>query len=153
MYLNHPRYGNRPITTNTSVTIEEIEKGHWRYSSLKYFPNTAILADIKKQNYAIFPRTLYVDIEEQCETCSKAFIFFAQEQQYWFETLRFWVDSHCTHCFECRRHARYILTLRKRYDMLTSLANKTSSEKTQRKELANTLYCLGIIKNINKVKD
>ena len=46
-----------------------------------------------------------------------------------------------------------ILTLRKRYDMLTSLANKTSSEKTQRKELANTLYCLGIIKNINKVKD
>jgi len=153
MYLNHPRYGNRPITTNTSVTIEEIEKGHWRYSSLKYFPNTAILADIKKQNYAIFPRTLYVDIEEQCETCSKVFIFFAQEQQYWFETLRFWVDSHCTHCFECRRHARYILTLRKRYDMLTSLANKTSSEKTQRKELANTLYCLGIIKNINKVKD
>ncbi|WP_165734794.1 zinc-ribbon domain containing protein [Pseudoalteromonas sp. C8] len=153
MYLNHPRYGNTPITTNTPVTIEAIENAHWRYSRLKYFPNTVILADIKKQNYAIDPRTLYVDIEEKCESCSKAFIFFAQEQQYWFETLRFWVDSHCTHCFECRRHARYILTLRKRYDMLTSLANKTSGEKTQRKELGNTLYCLGIIKNINKVKD
>jgi len=153
MYLNHPRYGDKPIITNTSSTIEAIENAHWRYSSLKYFPNTVILADIKKQNYAIYPRALYVDIEEKCGTCSKAFIFFAQEQQYWFETLRFWVDSHCTHCFECRRHARYILTLRKRYDMLTSLANKTSNEKTQRKELANTLYCLGIIKNINKVKD
>ena len=153
MYLNHPRYGNKPITTNTSVTIEAIENAHWRYSRLKYFPNTVILADIKKQNYAIDPRALYVDIEEKCESCSKAFIFFAQEQQYWFEVLDFWVDSHCTHCFECRKHARYILTLRKRYDMLTSLANKTSSEKTQRKELANTLYCLGIIKNINKVKD
>ncbi|WP_165740091.1 zinc-ribbon domain containing protein [Pseudoalteromonas sp. Z1A6] len=153
MYLNHPRYGNTPITTNTPVTIEAIENAHWRYSSLKYFPNTVILADIKKQNYAIYPRALYVDIEEKCGTCSKAFIFFAQEQQYWFETLRFWVDSHCTHCFECRRHARYILTLRKRYDMLTSLANKTSGEKTQGKELGNTLYCLGIIKNINKVKD
>ncbi|EGI71831.1 hypothetical protein PH505_cj00160 [Pseudoalteromonas distincta] len=35
--------------------------------------------------------------------------------------------------------------------MLTSLANKTASEKTQRIELANTLYCLGIIKKINKV--
>ncbi|WP_262501242.1 zinc-ribbon domain containing protein [Pseudoalteromonas sp. FUC4] len=104
-----------------------------------------MLADIKKQNYASFPRTLYVDIEEQCETCPKAFIFFAQEQQYWFEVLGFWVDSHSTRCF------RYILTLRKRYDMLTSLANKTSDEKTQRIELANTLYCLGIIKNIKKV--
>ncbi len=153
MYLNHPRYGDKPIITNTSSTIEAIENVHWRYSSLKYFPNTVILADIKKQNYAIYPWALYVDIEEKCGTCSKAFIFFAQEQQYWFEVLGFWVDSHCTHCFECRKHARYILTLRKRYDMLTSLANKTSSEKTQRKELANTLYCLGIIKNINKVKD
>jgi len=153
MYLNHPRYGDKPIISNTSSTIEAIENAHWRYSSLKYFPNTVILADIKKQNYAIYPRALYVDIEEKCGTCSKAFIFFAQEQQYWFEVLGFWVDSHCTHCFECRKHARYILTLRKRYDMLTSLADKTPSEKTQRKELANTLYCLGIIKNINKVKD
>ena len=153
MYLNHPRYGDKPIITNTSSTIEAIENAHWRYSSLKYFPNTVIFADIKKQNYAIYPRALYVDIEEKCRACSKAFIFFAQEQQYWFEVLDFWVDSHCTRCFECRKHARYILTLRKRYDMLTGLANKTSSEKTQRKELANTLYCLGIIKNINKVKD
>ena len=153
MYLNHPRYGDKPIITNTSSTIEAIENAHWRYSSLKYFPNTVIFADIKKQNYAIYPRALYVDIEEKCRACSKVFIFFAQEQQYWFEVLGFWVDSHCTHCFECRKHARYILTLRKRYDMLTSLADKTPSEKTQRKELANTLYCLGIIKNINKVKD
>ena len=151
MYLNHPRYGDKPIITNTSSTIEAIENAHWRYSSLKYFPNTVILADIKKQNYAIYPRALYVDIEEKCGTCSKAFIFFAQEQQYWFEVLGFWVDSHCTHCFGCRRHARYIRTIRKRYDILTSLANKTASEKTQRKELGNTLYCLGIIKNINKV--
>ncbi|MBH0057468.1 zinc-ribbon domain containing protein [Pseudoalteromonas sp. SWXJZ94C] len=151
MYLNHPRYGDKPIITNTPSTIEAIESAHWRYANLKYFSNTVILADIKKQNYAIYPRTLYVDIEEQCETCSKAFIFFAQEQQYWFEVLGFWVDSHCTHCFECRRHARYIRTIRKRYDILASLANKTSSEKTQHKELGNTLYSLGIIKNINKV--
>jgi hypothetical protein len=75
MYLNHPRYGNKPITTNTSVTIETIENAHWHYSRLKYFPDTAILADIKKQNYAIDPRALYVDIEEKCESCSKAFIF------------------------------------------------------------------------------
>ena len=60
MYLNHPRYGDKPIITNTSSTIEAIENAHWRYSSLKYFPNTVILADIKKQNYAIDPRALCV---------------------------------------------------------------------------------------------
>ena len=92
-------------------------------------------------------------LKRSAKVALRHLFFFAQEQQYWFEVLDFWVDSHCTRCFECRKHARYILTLRKRYDMLTSLANKTSSEKTQRKELANTLYCLGIIKNINKVKD
>ncbi|MBB1384664.1 zinc-ribbon domain containing protein [Pseudoalteromonas sp. SG45-5] len=151
MYLDHPRYGNKPIVTNISMAVEAIERAHWHYSSLKYFPNTVILADIEKQNYAIYPRTLYVDIEVQCGACSRAFIFFAQEQQYWFEVLGFWVDSHCTHCFGCRKHARYILTLRKRYDMLANAANKTVSEKTEHKALAKTLYCLGIIKNINKV--
>ncbi len=35
--------------------------------------------------------------------------------------------------------------------MLANAANKTVSEKTEHKALAKTLYCLGIIKNINKV--
>ncbi|WP_405632352.1 zinc-ribbon domain containing protein [Pseudoalteromonas sp. Ld20] len=41
--------------------------------------------DPRKQRYCIYPRNLYIDIQKQCVDCHRPFIFFAKEQQYWFE--------------------------------------------------------------------
>ena len=86
-YVMHPRYGDRPIVSEFSFSREEVERGHRLFSSEIFFPETAIPANIEKQNYAIFPRGVYVDIEKQCERCKRPFLFFALEQKYWFETL------------------------------------------------------------------
>ena len=79
-YVDHPRYGHHFVPSGYKYSIDEIEMAHWRYSYLEYFPETAIPANTSKQKYAIFPRTLYVDIVEHCEVCHRPFIFFAKEQ-------------------------------------------------------------------------
>jgi len=77
------------------------------------FPESAILADPSRQNYTVVPRKIYVDVKRSCRSCARSFIFFAKEQQYWYEELRFFVDSDCVRCPECRRAER---TLRRRFD-------------------------------------
>jgi hypothetical protein len=37
-----------------------------------------------------------------CRTCARPFIFFAREQQYWYEDLHFYIDTDCVHCPACR---------------------------------------------------
>ncbi len=118
-FVKHSRYGNTPIPSDYKYTKEEIDKAHWRYSSLKYFQETAIPADTTKQKYNLYPRKIYVDIEEQCEVCKRPFIFFAKEQKYWFENLGFWIDAHCTKCIDCRKKDQEIRTYQKIYQTLS----------------------------------
>jgi hypothetical protein len=49
-----------------------------------------------------FPRGYYVDMLVVCRTCARPFIFFAREQQYWYEDLHFYIDTDCVHCPACR---------------------------------------------------
>ena len=77
-YVNHPLYGSEPISSGNSYTKQEIDNAHWRYKSVRYYPETAIPAATAKQSYCVYPRQLYVDIAEQCVDCHRPFIFFAR---------------------------------------------------------------------------
>ena len=55
-----------------------------------YFPESAIPADESRQNYSVIPRLCYVDELRRCRKCDRDFIFFAREQHFWYEVLRFW---------------------------------------------------------------
>ncbi len=150
-YVNHPRYGSEPLPSSENIPVDVIENAHWRYSGVKYFPETAIAADTSKQNYAIYPRAIYVDIEESCELCHRPFIFFAKEQQHWFEKLGFWIDAHCTKCMECRKKDQEIRFMQKRYQELIGSQQRTSSESRELKNIAMKLYQLGYIRDSNKL--
>ncbi len=41
-----------------------------------------------------------------CRTCARTFLFFAREQQYWYEDLHFYIDTDCVHCPTCRGSRR-----------------------------------------------
>ena len=146
-YVKHSRYGSHPIPSEYNLSKHEIENAHWQYTSLKYFQNTVIPADISKQNYAVFPRKVYIDIEEQCEVCKRPFIFFAQEQKYWFEDLGFWIDAHCTRCIECRKKEQEIKAFQITYETLIKKEDRTIEESKKLKNIALELYQIGIIKN------
>jgi hypothetical protein len=150
-YVPHPRYGSQPISSGQVYSKDEIESAHWRYASLKYFPETAIPAEQGKQNYAEYSRKLYVDIEETCKSCKREFIFFALEQKYWFEELKFWVDSHCVKCVNCRKKDFEIKQMQVKYSKLVSKIDRTADETQMVKAIGQELFALGYIKNINKL--
>jgi hypothetical protein len=50
--------------------------------------------------------------------CKRPFLFFAREQQYWYETLHFRVEADCNECVECRAGLRTVRWRLKRYGEL-----------------------------------
>ncbi|HZZ81748.1 MAG TPA: zinc-ribbon domain containing protein [Gemmataceae bacterium] len=52
------------------------------------------------------PYFAYFDVELHCEDCGKQFVFSAQEQMFWYEQLKFWVQSRPKQCAACRRARR-----------------------------------------------
>src|SRR6476620_10468101 len=59
--------------------------------------------DLSKQNFTVTPRCWYIDAEFPCQDCNKTFLFSANEQRFWYEDLRFYVDSLPIRCPNCRK--------------------------------------------------
>ena len=72
--------------------------------SLDY--GTAMRAEVTKQDYTVCPRHWYIDATFKCIDCGKHFLFSADEQRFWYEQRRFFVDSIPTRCPACRKKER-----------------------------------------------
>jgi len=83
-------------------------------------PGTAIVADPARQSGTSFPRTHYYDIERKCRDCRRMFIFFAEEQRYWYEELHFPTDAEAVRCEPCRKSSRSLDALKARHDDLAA---------------------------------
>ncbi len=150
-YVPHPRYGTEPIPSGYKVDADTIRRGHWRLSDDRIFPETVLPANTENQNYALYPRKYYVDIERICRTCHRPFLFFAKEQRYWFETLRFFVDADCVFCPQCRRASRAIQRRLRRYSDL--YANPAPSRKDLMFMVDDAVFLVehGVLKNLSNV--
>lgn len=147
----HPRYGSLPIVSGAAILEAEIRLGFWGLSDAVIFPETVLVADTSKQNYAIYPRRYYVDILRDCRECGRPFLFFAREQRHWFEELQFFVDADCVHCAECRA---------RQHDAKTQLARFSAAMKApdlSRRDLmtliddAADLLQTGVVSNLSKL--
>lgn len=124
----HPRYGSQPIASGEVDDVDEIPKPR-SWSKDVYFPETAIRADFRKQNFSTMSHMhWYVDTLRDCRTCNRPFLFFAREQQYWFEVLRFRVEADCDQCVECRASLRTVRRRLKRYGELIGKSELTDEE-------------------------
>ncbi|WAC21504.1 zinc-ribbon domain containing protein [Luteolibacter sp. SL250] len=102
-YVDHPMYGKGPRFTGW----DPVEDNYtamlcWIRPPESRIPGTAIRADPDRQNHAGFPYGIYYDLKRICEDCARPFIFFAEEQRFWFEVLRFNVNADCIRCPPCR---------------------------------------------------
>ncbi len=91
-------------------------------------PPGAVRANLRRQVYPESitpPRYFYTDEEYECAACKQAFVFSANEQQYWYEDLQFelWVKPF--RCVECRRQRRNKRKLRME---LTSASNALQAD-------------------------
>lgn len=67
----------------------------------------ALLGNPEAQLYCDFdPYLAYFDLDKVCEKCHKDYVFRKEEQKYWYETLKFWVQSRPKHCTKCRQEVR-----------------------------------------------
>ncbi|MFN7137928.1 MAG: zinc-ribbon domain containing protein [Limisphaerales bacterium] len=154
-YANHPRFGNRPRRTGLDVDPDfgqvhlhvntryfskrqrtiarqyKIELPEYENDGTGLIRGTAIPADLSKQTPATIPVTHYYDVEKICEDCKRRFIFFAEEQRYWYEELNFPLDADCVRCYECRRRKQNIERTKQRYDALMSVAQRTETEELE----------------------
>lgn len=167
-FVDHPRYGRRPNLTGlnpnprhrnvrlhwNTTTHEEIVSEFeavtgtkWPHGSASSYSNntkriasTAIVADLSRQTPATVPVTHYFDLARRCRDCSRQFIFFAEEQKYWYEELGFGLESDCVRCVECRKTQQGIARQREVYESLFHVHNRTVDQSLQMAEA-----CLSLI--------
>jgi hypothetical protein len=167
-YVEHPRYGRGPIFTGlnprpnmpdiyfgVSAALEQLVEnfdittlpvGFQRdfFEQSRRIANTAIVANQEKQIPATFQVTHYFDLERACCDCKRFFIFFAQEQKFWYEELGFGLDSQCVRCVDCRKAEQEMARLRKQYEHLLKKETRTEKESLQMAECCATLIIDGV---------
>ena len=100
---------------------------HFYWGALELDYSTAIAANVALQNCTVMPRRWYVDARFRCADCGNEFLWSAKEQQVWFETCKFFVDSLKTRCDECCLRRSEVLHLRQEYDALIGEARSQGS--------------------------
>jgi hypothetical protein len=143
-YVEHPRYGRRPRYTglNPQTDFGGGTFLHWHSSGSCRIPNTAIPADPLRQSPATVSVTHYFDVERECRDCRRMFIFFAAEQQHWYEELQFGLDSDCVRCPPCRKKRQESTELREQYESLLHQPNRD-----ERQTLTMAECCLKLIES------
>lgn len=129
-FVKHPRYGRRPRITglNPETDYSGHVFLHWHSPGESRIPNTAIPADLSRQSPATVPVTHYYDVKRQCRDCGRPFIFFAEEQKYWYEDLGFALESDCVRCVDCRKKQQGLEQTRERYEALLHVADRTTEQ-------------------------
>jgi hypothetical protein len=147
----HPRFGDRSIPSGYYAPLEVI-RAFYCYDRPPVFPESAIPADVSRQNYSVRPRLCYVDMLRGCRKCGRDFIFFAREQQSWYEALGFWVEADCVHCSECRRSDHRLRQRFQRFSQAIAKGNVDDEELATLVEDAVFLSEAGVLRNEQKLR-
>jgi len=129
-YVAHPRFGRRPRLTGLDVfnTPDARVYCHWHSPIGVRVPNTAVVADVSRQRPATVAVTHYFDARRTCRKCSRPFLFFAEEQKYWYEALAFPLEADCLECPPCRKSEQKLRAARERYDALLLQTARTQTD-------------------------
>jgi transcription elongation factor Elf1 len=68
----------------------------------------AVLANTGLQTPSMNPHLAYFDKNLMCKSCGEEFLFTKEEKRFWFEVLKFWIDSEPVSCLKCRREIRVL---------------------------------------------
>lgn len=118
-----------------------------------YSPEASIPADLSRQNFTAFPLEHYADKLSRCRDCRRSFVFYAQEQKYWYEDLGFHVSVACpARCSECRRTRHRRIRRFQRYSLLIRKGELTERELAILVGDAVMLYESGILEDEQRLR-
>lgn len=141
-HVEHPRFGKGPIVSglNPDPKRDRSLHLHWHTPRDRRIANTAILANRSRQSSGLGVVTHYFDSLRECVDCDRPFIFYAQEQQHWYERLKFNLSANCIRCCECRKSVRDAKSVKFKYDTLISNPSRTAKEHLELAEYALHLF-------------
>jgi hypothetical protein len=130
----------RETTTAYDGTVYE----WWRHDPGYHppLPRGAVRGDVTKQVYCAghhVPKYFYVDEDRDCIQCGQSFVFRAEEQKYWYETLRFNFSSVPIRCATCRRRQRSEHSLREQIARSKAQLRATSADPGAHLSLARAI--------------
>jgi hypothetical protein len=108
----HPRFGVMPRFTDAAPREAARGLPRYRHTAATVIAGTAVLADLRRQARATMATPYYLDVLLTCRGCARPFIFYAVEQQHWYEELGFGLDAWTERCVPCgkvgqQRRARF----------------------------------------------
>lgn len=119
-YVEHPRFGRGPRYTErvpkASLIVEFFNRLWFKFQ--KEIPGTGIVADPSKQTTSSVWKPYYFDRKAVCMACKRPFLFFAEEQRFWYEELGFNLAVQCARCVECRKKVQLVRKAQQRYEKL-----------------------------------
>lgn len=95
-------YSELDTTPYDSLVVESL---NWACDPCLATGN-AVTANPSAQVCSQQPRLAYWSTEHTCRTCECSFLFQLTEQQYWYESLKFNLDSVPVNCPDCRKVVR-----------------------------------------------
>lgn len=137
-FVEHPRFGRRPRITGLNpaknLSGPDYVYPHWHSPTSCRIPNTAIEADRQRQAPSTLAPTHYFDVKRVCRICSRPFIFFAEEQQHWYESLKFPLEADCRECPPCRKREQAAARAREKYNKLFHATERSPDENIEMAE-------------------
>lgn len=140
-YVEHPRYGRGPIFTNLIPSLSKRDEFVLigRAGSCRSRINgTAVIADMEKQSGCAYAVKYYFDEKKCCPGCNRPFIFFAQQQKYWFDELGFNISTAGKWCYDCRQLRIGLKRNLLRYAELKNNDNRNIAESIEMAEICLT---------------
>ncbi len=104
--------------------------------------STAIRADISQQNFSVCPRHWYIDAAFCCSRCGQGFVFRADEQKFWYEALKFWIDSIPRQCAKCRNELRHLKALQREYNRELKFSMRKNATIDQKERLVKIIKAI-----------
>lgn len=156
-YVAHPRYGHAPRLSGRKY--DESHSSWSRQKGIPFISSTAVKATPSRQRSLGWGRynvLFYVDEVRKCRSCRRNYLFFADEQRFWYEVLGIPMDIHPVRCALCRRADRQIRRMQREYMELVALpeASRSSSQNLRLASLAIALRDAGVFttKILQKVR-
>jgi hypothetical protein len=144
-HVEHPRFGREPRYTGLDPDRADPDVHiHWNtrrvvgsffawhedavQDDVKVIWGTAIAAREARQCGGMTLVTHYYDLDRRCRRCGRRFIFYAEEQQYWYEELKFDLGAEAVCCVPCRKSLRAEKRRRRRYGELSQIEARTPEQ-------------------------
>jgi hypothetical protein len=158
LVYEHPWYGPIPlIEVTTSGADGKLSRHHtWDLSYQPELPPGAIRGDPRAQEFCGMcqePKYLYLDEPRRCLQCGNAFTFWAREQKFWYETLKFNFASTAVRCVTCRRRRKTQRLALAEIEAARAAVVTTPNDAATQLELARTLVQLHVLTGAGDLND